>query len=82
VEKNLLLGVLLTLNSLWMVIVVYTWTIIRPEIKIASDNHIMNLWEYEFWSNNDFFIILLLIVVSLMLGIFQLLKYYTRRGEC
>lgn len=75
-NKNLILGVLFSYGSIKLIIITYLLTLLRPEMLVAADNHVMHLWEYEFIRSNHLIPMVLMIAFSAIIGIVNLCKYY------
>lgn len=75
-NKNLILGVLFSYGSIKLIIITYLLTLLRPEMLVAADNHVMHLWEYEFIRSNHLIPMVLMIAISAIIGIVNLCKYY------
>jgi len=52
----------------------YMITIVRPELRVANDCRIMNLWELQFWLESGLLPFLLLTAGSMILGAYFYFK--------
>lgn len=80
-KEKLFLGIWSLTCSLFMLMGIYMCTIIKPEMRVATDGRIIHLWQYEFWVNNDLYIIIGLIVIGLAIGVLNLFRYYFRKEK-